>query len=198
MGLIHRDPHHFGWVHCAVWSPCGQFIAVHPQDKVEIRICDSTTLEGLSVLEFPSTHPFPPSNALPQLDWVKRTEGRQPRLPGSTAEHLLFPWWAPVGQYLLAPEWPAHRHLDVQSGIIIKDITTEPSHGEILFFRTTHNSLITTESVHTYDIHSGAQVCEGRFPPGLLVCLGVRGSLRFATCKIDGEHAIEIREIQPT
>ena len=39
-------------IHCAVWSPCGQFIAVGVGITIEIR--DSTTLERVSVLKPPS------------------------------------------------------------------------------------------------------------------------------------------------
>jgi len=41
-------------VHCAVWSPCGQFIATVLESSI-VEVWDSTTLERVSVLKPPAT-----------------------------------------------------------------------------------------------------------------------------------------------
>ena len=39
-------------IHCAIWSPCGQFVAIGLKDVIDVR--DSSTLERSYTLKLPS------------------------------------------------------------------------------------------------------------------------------------------------
>ena len=176
----------------AVWSPCGQFVAVGMGTVVEVR--DSNTLERLSTLKAPHVDrslarslSFSPDGRL-----LACLQGQ---------ETQLFLFWGGCRLYV----W------DIQTGVIISSINDRDP-GMIAFSGNRRVVNLSPPSLssgqhqpYIHDALEGTQPCKARLPWPPHRQLGARwthgDTLRFAISfeRVGGhEVTIEIRELQPT
>ena len=171
--------------YCAIWSPCGQFIAVDIERTIEVR--DSSTLERVSVLKPPghlsdfraTSLAFSPNGCLLACSYLLLSSG--------TSDMIV---------------WDAH------TGVVIKWIKTSASLEIILFHGDQRTVTCFTEYspnvIHyfTYDIFNGIQLCSGRteiWNHGLGTHWAHGDTLWSAMCSWTNDHfVVNIYELQPT
>ena len=195
----------------AVWSPCGQFIAVGFGDTIQIR--DSITLERVSVFSLPSSSvqspsvslAFSPDGCLLACNYLEYTPYSSFSSLWEVAPELIGnPFTASLPNLGRLP-LPAPVFIwDVQTGTIIYNI----KHWEIdsLVFSGNHQTVTLLGGDGTFRTYNGVNgICMHKdkvvTPPGFVLNAHWihNKSLLFPTISKNGEKLmVNIQELQPT